>query len=175
MHNYCTPHIIKGSFENFLIHRCNYVLLSQMYCVWQVVKTPTIISNNPVFIFFTSLSRHMLKCLQLFILHRVMKSGNWDLPMCMADWMVRMHDTEGGVMTVCVRICYWWCQYTVCCWCIYMGYWSNKGEMNCYQNHWSIISVESVITEFSAVCQHSVGVVNVNLGVDWWGQTLDFV
>jgi hypothetical protein len=31
-----------------LIHRCNYILLSQMHCVWQVVKTPTIISNNPV-------------------------------------------------------------------------------------------------------------------------------
>ena len=49
MHNYCTPHIIKENFENFLIHRCNYTLLSQVYCVWQVVKTPTIISNNPVF------------------------------------------------------------------------------------------------------------------------------
>jgi len=49
MHNYCTPHIIKESFENFLIHRCNYILLSQVYCVWQVVKTPTIILNNPVF------------------------------------------------------------------------------------------------------------------------------
>ena len=48
MRNYCTPHIIKENFENFLIHRCNYILLSQVYCVWQVVKTPTIISNNPV-------------------------------------------------------------------------------------------------------------------------------
>jgi hypothetical protein len=48
MHNYCTPHIIKENFENFLIHRCNYILLSQVYCVWQVVKTPTIILNNPV-------------------------------------------------------------------------------------------------------------------------------
>jgi len=47
MHNYCTPHIIKENSENFLIHRCNYILLSQVYCVWQVVKTPTIISNNP--------------------------------------------------------------------------------------------------------------------------------
>jgi len=46
MRNYCIPHIIK---ENFLIHRCNYILLSQVYCVWQVVKTPTIIFNNPVF------------------------------------------------------------------------------------------------------------------------------
>jgi hypothetical protein len=45
MHNYCTPHIIK---ENFLIHRYNYILLSQVYCVWEVVKTPTIILNNPV-------------------------------------------------------------------------------------------------------------------------------
>ena len=49
MHNYCTPHIIKETFENFLIHRCNYILLSQVYCVWQIVKTPTIILNNPVY------------------------------------------------------------------------------------------------------------------------------
>ena len=48
MHNYCTPHIIKENFENFLIHRCNHILLSQVYCVWQVVKTPTIIFSNPV-------------------------------------------------------------------------------------------------------------------------------
>ena len=45
---YCTPHIIKENSENFLIHRCNYILLSQVYCVWQVVKTPTVILNNPV-------------------------------------------------------------------------------------------------------------------------------
>jgi len=51
MHNYCIPHIIKENFENFLIHRCNYILLSQVYCLWQVVKTPTFILNNPVFIF----------------------------------------------------------------------------------------------------------------------------
>jgi len=48
MHNYCTQHIIKENYENFLIHRCNYILLSHVYCVWQVVQTPTIISNNPV-------------------------------------------------------------------------------------------------------------------------------
>jgi hypothetical protein len=48
MHNYCKPNIRKENFENFLIHRCNYILLSQVYCVWQVVKTPTIILNNPV-------------------------------------------------------------------------------------------------------------------------------
>ena len=49
MHNYCTPHIIKENFENFLIDRCSYILLSQVYCVWQVVKASTIISNNPVY------------------------------------------------------------------------------------------------------------------------------
>ena len=49
MHNYCTPHIIKENSEYFLIHQCNYILLSQVYCVWQVVRTPTIISNSPVF------------------------------------------------------------------------------------------------------------------------------
>jgi len=52
MHNYCTPPIIKENFENVLIHRCNYILLSQVYCVWQVVKTPTIIFNNPVYTFY---------------------------------------------------------------------------------------------------------------------------
>jgi hypothetical protein len=51
--------IIKENFENFLIHRCNYILLSQVYCVWQVVKTPTIISNNPV---------HLCSCLTRFFL-----------------------------------------------------------------------------------------------------------
>ena len=46
MHNYCTPPIIKENFENFLIHRWSYILLSQVYCAWLVVKTPTIIFNN---------------------------------------------------------------------------------------------------------------------------------
>ena len=49
MRNYCTPHIIKEKSENFLIHRCNYILLSLVYCVWKVVKTPKIICNNPVY------------------------------------------------------------------------------------------------------------------------------
>ena len=48
MHNYCTQHIIKENSENFLTHRCNHILLSQVYCVWQVVKTLTIVLNNPV-------------------------------------------------------------------------------------------------------------------------------
>jgi hypothetical protein len=49
MYNYCTPHIIKENFESSLIHRCNYILLSQVYCVWKVVEYPKIIFNNPVF------------------------------------------------------------------------------------------------------------------------------
>ena len=32
-----------------LLNKKMHILLSQVYCVWQVVKTPTIISNNPVF------------------------------------------------------------------------------------------------------------------------------
>jgi len=55
MHNYCTPHIIKENCENFLIHRCNYILLSRVYFVWQVVKIPTIICNNPVYSFIHSI------------------------------------------------------------------------------------------------------------------------
>ena len=58
MQNYCTPHIIKENFENFLIHRCNYILLSQVYCVWQVVKTPTTIFNNPVYQLNKNTSKH---------------------------------------------------------------------------------------------------------------------
>jgi hypothetical protein len=33
MHNYCTLHVIKENFENFLIHRYNYILLFQVHCV----------------------------------------------------------------------------------------------------------------------------------------------
>ena len=55
MHNYCTLHIIKENFENFLLHRCNCILLSQVYCVWQAVKTPTILLNNLVYIYLFSL------------------------------------------------------------------------------------------------------------------------
>ena len=49
MHDCYTPHIIKENFENFLIHRWNYILLSQVYCAWQVVKTPTVILNNSIY------------------------------------------------------------------------------------------------------------------------------
>jgi uncharacterized membrane protein len=31
IHNYCTPHIIKENFENFLIHRWNYILYIYIY------------------------------------------------------------------------------------------------------------------------------------------------
>jgi len=31
------------------------ILLSEVYCVWQVVKTPTIISNNPVLVIIQDL------------------------------------------------------------------------------------------------------------------------
>ena len=69
MHNYCTPHIIKENFENFLIHRCNCILLSQVYCVWQVVKTPTIIFNNPVYVKSNNpkIKRRIFYGVQLFI------------------------------------------------------------------------------------------------------------
>jgi hypothetical protein len=50
MLNYCTPHIIKENFENVLIHQCSYVPLSQVYCIWQVVKIPTINYNNSVYL-----------------------------------------------------------------------------------------------------------------------------
>jgi hypothetical protein len=48
IHKYNTPHIIKQNLENFLIHRCNCIHLSEVYCVWQFVKTPKIIFNYTV-------------------------------------------------------------------------------------------------------------------------------
>ena len=33
-----------------LLNKITHMLLSEVYCVSQVVKTPTIISNNPVYI-----------------------------------------------------------------------------------------------------------------------------
>jgi len=34
MHNYCTPHIIKENFENFLIHRCKlHTAISSVLCM----------------------------------------------------------------------------------------------------------------------------------------------
>ena len=67
---YCTLYIIKENFENVLIHRCNYILLSQVYCVRQVVKTPTVILNNPVYTYKYSKCRQwtlgcilILKCI----------------------------------------------------------------------------------------------------------------
>ena len=33
-----------------LLNKRKHILLSEVYCVWQVVKTPTVISNNPVLI-----------------------------------------------------------------------------------------------------------------------------
>jgi len=38
MHNYCTPHVIKENYENLWIHRCKNILISQVYCVWQLLK-----------------------------------------------------------------------------------------------------------------------------------------
>ena len=39
MHNYCTPHIIKENFWEFLDPSVQlHILLSQVYCVWQFVK-----------------------------------------------------------------------------------------------------------------------------------------
>ena len=44
IHNYCTPHIIKENFWEFLDPSVQ--LHAAMSSVWQVVKTPTIVSNN---------------------------------------------------------------------------------------------------------------------------------
>ena len=62
MHTYYTPHTIKENFENFMIHQCNYILLSQVYCVWEVVNTLTIILNNPVFLICVLFLQFIMFC-----------------------------------------------------------------------------------------------------------------
>ena len=39
---------VKKTWSVVLLNKKIHILLSQVYCVWQVVKTMTIISNNPV-------------------------------------------------------------------------------------------------------------------------------
>jgi hypothetical protein len=51
MHNYCTTHNIKESFENFLIHQCNYILLSQVYCVLVNKKNTHLSIENKLLIY----------------------------------------------------------------------------------------------------------------------------
>jgi len=68
MHNYCKPRIIKENFENFLIHRCNSIFLSQVYCVWQVVKNPTIILNNPVHVELSTFYWKQVMCISLLLI-----------------------------------------------------------------------------------------------------------
>ena len=99
MHNYCTPHIMKENFENFLIHRCNYILLSQVYCVWQVVKTRTIILNNPVYHKWVS-SRIVVGMLQivfkfnLLVLHRS-RHAKWVFgPVYLCQWILRNYSSQ---------------------------------------------------------------------------------
>jgi len=39
---------VTKTWSVFLSNKRKHILLSQVYCVWQVVKTPTMILNNPV-------------------------------------------------------------------------------------------------------------------------------
>ena len=48
MHNYCTPHIIKENWEFLDLSVQLHTAIWSVYSVWQVVKSPTIIFNNPV-------------------------------------------------------------------------------------------------------------------------------
>jgi hypothetical protein len=62
----------------FLLNKKIHILLSQAYCVRQVVKTPTIISNNPVYIEVIRQSQTNLfsECTILYDMFR----GTWRAP-----------------------------------------------------------------------------------------------
>ena len=59
-----------------MIHRCNYKLLSQVYCVWQVVKTPTFIFNNPVLILYCLFWCHVWHMSLVFMMPNLICSYN---------------------------------------------------------------------------------------------------
>ena len=48
MHILNTCKVREKTWSVVLLNKKIHTLLSQLYCVWQVVKTPTIISYNPV-------------------------------------------------------------------------------------------------------------------------------
>ena len=51
-----------------ILNKKIYILLSQVYCVWQVVKTLTVISNNPVFN-CKNLKKKPPSCIQVNMVH----------------------------------------------------------------------------------------------------------
>jgi hypothetical protein len=68
-HNVCTyrapVRYVTKTWSVVLLNKKMHILLSQVYCVWQVVKTPTIILNNPILqslniIFKTRLRKNIL-------------------------------------------------------------------------------------------------------------------
>jgi len=55
-----------------LLNKKTHILLSQMHCVWQVVKSPTIISNNPVH--HTLLQQFVMLCLLVLVYSYALKT-----------------------------------------------------------------------------------------------------
>ena len=49
VHIWSTCKVCNKTWSVVLLNKKIHLLLSQVYCVWQVVKTPTFISNNPEF------------------------------------------------------------------------------------------------------------------------------
>jgi hypothetical protein len=51
-----------------LLNETIHILLSEVYCVWQVVKTTTIISNNPVEVTHFTVQIYMIHLMFCYIL-----------------------------------------------------------------------------------------------------------
>ena len=56
------------------VQQKTHKLPSQVYCIWQVVKTPTIISNNPVYFYLIEFNRapvrYVTKTLSVILLNK---------------------------------------------------------------------------------------------------------
>jgi len=61
---------IFGGKRRNINHKKIYILLSQVYCVWQVVKTPTIISNNPVCVYIHTHTYSYMAACRLYMNYR---------------------------------------------------------------------------------------------------------
>jgi len=107
VHIWSTCKVCNKNLEWCSIKQKIHILLSQVYCVWQIVKTPTIISNNPVFQMSVTFS---------MVMHFV--TTNLDLILKALDDDVRLTDIlsyllgEGGefvrLLTFFKKTCHFW-------------------------------------------------------------------
>ena len=82
---YITVRYVTKTWSVVPLDKKIHILLSQVYCVWQVVKTQTVIFNNPVFVEFNikSYSKILIFCMDS---SQLTKPGEWFPPLFFDTW-----------------------------------------------------------------------------------------